>query len=86
MSDPINLNVERAQRTGDFREMTVRDLLEDMIREAEEYGWDRIVVAVSRPEMADGNFMVDMRCAGCTTLEARGLMATWFGQGEMGDE
>ncbi len=84
MSDPVNLNVQRAVRSGDSRLMSVRDCLEDMLRECDEYGWTRIVVALSRPG-DDEEFLVDMRCAGCSTLEARGLMATWFGRGEVGD-
>lgn len=83
MSDPVNLNVRRAAKTGDCRDMSVRDLLEDMLTEVEKYGWEKIVVAVSRPADANGEFMVDARMAGCNTLEARGLMATWFGRGEM---
>ena len=83
MPDPTNLNAARAAKAGDCRLMSVSDCAEEIAREAKEYGWEKIVVALARPAGQDGEFMVDMRCAGCTTLEARGLMATWFGRGEM---
>lgn len=74
---PINLNIERAKRGGDSRKMTVRDALEEALADVDEMGWSKCLLVLHR-NVGDERFMVDLRIAGCTTLEARGLMLSWI--------
>ena len=75
MSDdkPTNLNVQRAEKAGDCRLMTVKDCLEDTLARCEDMGWTKCVISLYRP-VGEGQFYVDRQIAGCSTLEACGLM------------
>lgn len=73
---PVNLNVERARKEGDATLLTVSDCLEGALADAEGYGWSKAVLMFYREK--DGIFDIDMRSAGCMTLEARGILFSWI--------
>jgi hypothetical protein len=73
MTEPTNLNVERARKAGDCRLMTVKDCLEQALADCEEEGWDRAIIVLTKP-IGDDGFEIEQRSVGVTTLEARGLM------------
>lgn len=74
MTDKIvNLNVERVEAEGDCRLMTVEDILEETLKYAKDYGWNKCVLVLHRPN-GEGRFTVDRRFAGCSRLEVQGLM------------
>ena len=73
MGRPFNLNAARALKEGDARLQSVADALEDVLSQCEEYGWTKAYIILHRPD-GDGYFRTDCRIAGCTTLEARGLL------------
>lgn len=74
MSDePVNLNVARALAKSDARLMSVADCLEDALAKAQDGRWAKCLLVLYRPE-GESTFAIDCRIAGCTTLEARGLL------------
>lgn len=75
MTEPVNLNVARAEKEGDCRLQSVEDALEDALREARDGRWTKAVMVFYRPA-ENGRFAIDSRYAGCSCLEARGLMMT----------
>lgn len=77
MADSINLSVRRAQKEGDSRLCSVEDNLTEAAKEAAEHGWTKTLTVYYRP-LKDGKYMVGIRIAGCSTLEARGLMLSWI--------
>ena len=78
MTDPINLNVRRALKEGDSRLISVKDALEAAAAETGEKGWTKMLCVLYRTEDEGVTFHVDLRVAGCTTLESRGLMLSWI--------
>ncbi len=75
MAEIKSLRAQRARKSGDAKEITVKDCLEAALEDCEEKGWDKCLLVFSRPD-GDGTFAVDRRSAGVSTLEARGLMLT----------
>ena len=73
--DAVDLGKERMRRSGDCRMWSVEEMLQDTMREAADGRWDKALVVLHRPD-GNGGFRVDYRIAGCTTIEARGLMLT----------
>ena len=69
---PVNLNVERAEKEGDCRLITVPDCLEHVLEESRDGRWTKCLVVLYRN--TGRKFLIDTRVAGCSALEARGLM------------
>ena len=69
---PVNLNVARADKAGDCRLNSVSEKLESILEEARDGRWSKCVVILYRDD--GGTYFIDSRYAGCTNLEARGLM------------
>lgn len=72
-----NLSVHRARKKQDATLVSVGDSLQHAAKEAAEEGWTKAITVFYMPS-EDGKFMVGIRIAGCTTLEARGLMLSWL--------
>ena len=75
MADDI-VDLTEIRSKHDSRYVTVKKALEDAVPQAEENGWTKCLMVFYRED--EGQFSVDMRCAGLTTLEARGLMLSWI--------
>ena len=76
MTDVKNLNVARADKSGDSRLQSVSDCLEGALQESRGGRWSKCLLVFYDE---DGRkFHVDMRCSGVTALEARGLMLSWI--------
>lgn len=71
----VNLAARRAKTSGDSRLMSVGDCLEEALRDSRDGRWDKCFLILHRDSSAD-TFCADLRVAGCTTLEARGLLLT----------
>lgn len=84
-ADVTDFAAERAQRTGDCRAWSVREMLEHTADQVDERGWTKALVVLYRPSGED-QFFVDSRVAGCSTLEARGLMLTNIRDEVLGDD
>ena len=76
MTDIKNLNVARAGKAGDARLHSVSDCLEDALEASRDGRWSKCLLVFYHEE--DKTFKTDMRCAGVTALEARGLMFSWM--------
>ena len=76
MSDFENLNTKRADAAGDSQLHTVTDCLEDALKASRGGHWKKCLLVFYHEE--DGKFQTQMRCAGVTALEARGLMFSWM--------
>ena len=75
MSDAVSLAARRVRNSGDCREWSVVECLEDTLAQAREGRWTKCVVLLYG-EGEEDTFNVDTRSAGCTKLEARGLLLT----------
>ena len=74
MEDVVNFNARRADEAGDCQLMTVQDILEETLRQSRDGRWDKCVLLMYRHD--DNEFHIDSKFAGCTTLEARGILFT----------
>lgn len=72
----VSLKVARMQKAGDATLWTVPECLEEALREStSDHDWDKCLMIFSR-QLPNGNWTTDYRIAGCTLLEARGLLLT----------
>ena len=73
---PVNLNNIRARASQDARARTVADMLEVTLADCEKEGWSKGVILLFREH--GEVFSVDLRAAGCTKIEARGMVLTYI--------
>ena len=73
---PESIGWLRAQRTGDTRTVTVRDLLVAMLRliDRGDIAPDAAVLAIRIPDPEGTGWTLRQRCAGLTSLETVGLL------------
>ncbi len=71
-----NLNSKRADRSGDCRDWTVTDCLEEALREIAEgeINPDMVYIAFRVKDEEDNSSVFPNYCAGVTNIECRGLL------------
>lgn len=74
MGDIENLNIKRAHEANDCRLASVTDKLEEALEDSRDGRWTKCIMVFYSEN--DGVFKIKTRYAGCTALEARGLMLT----------
>ena len=67
-----NLNIQRSNNAGDARLATVKDRLEEALEDSRDGRWTKCMMIFYCEE--NERIKLDTRFAGCTKLEARGLM------------
>lgn len=76
--EPTSFNVARAEKEGDSRILSVSDCLRETLRR-HDGSWTKCVIVLYRQDPPN-KFYTDIRVAGCSTLEARGLMTTMLAE------
>lgn len=74
MGDTVNLNIKRSNEQGDSRLASVTDRLEEALEDSKTRDWTKCVMLFYSEK--DGKYFVVSRYAGCTGLEARGMLLT----------
>lgn len=72
MSDTVDFKRARVEREEDARKLSVADVLSIAAEDAKDGRWTKCLLVLYRED--DEMFTTDMRVAGCSKLEARGLM------------
>ena len=74
MGNVSNLNIERSNAAGDSKLASVSDRLEEALKDSRGGEFTKCLIVLYHEE--DDRFYIDTRYAGCTKLEARGLLLT----------
>lgn len=74
MGDVSNLNIKRSDEAEDSNLATVADRLEEALEDSQDGRYTKCVIVLY--EEKDGRFYISSRFAGCSKLEARGLLLT----------